>query len=162
VSLYLGLGSNLGNRKNYLKQAINKLSATFEIIDKSNIYESKAILYLNQPDFLNMVIECKTPCITPNEVLKVINKIENELGRKRDILKGPRTCDIDILFFNNREINSKDLKIPHPFATQRSFVVLPLKELKSFKELNKIYNFHESFSVEANPIGRLDMGEEND
>ena len=86
--------------------------------------------YLNQPDFLNQVLHFTTNFKSPGEVLEETLKIEKLFGRERKIDKGPRTIDIDILFWNLEIIERPNLQIPHPRLFQRSFIVTPLKELK--------------------------------
>jgi 2-amino-4-hydroxy-6-hydroxymethyldihydropteridine diphosphokinase len=145
MSLILSTGANLGDREKYLNTAKFKLCEYFELIDESNIYESPAVDYLNQPDFLNQLLEFSIPTIDPIDVLRIVNEIENELGRTRDIDKGPRTLDIDILFWELDRIDIPDLKVPHPRLFERSFIVSPLKELSYFSQLLTQYEFQDNF-----------------
>ena len=134
--IYLGLGSNIDPRKSYLKKAvyeINRLSQT-KVSKKSSIYETKAVDYTDQDDFLNAVIKIESS-LSPEVLLKKLLKIEKKLGRVRTKKWGPRTIDIDILLYGDREYKSEDLKIPHPRMTERAFVLIPLAEIADPKNL---------------------------
>jgi len=128
--VYLGLGSNLGNRYGNLQQAIKLISSNIEInlVNSSSIYETKPFGYLEQPNFLNMVIEINTS-LNATELLRTLLNIEKDLGRIREKRWGPRIIDIDILLYGNEVIYSEELKVPHPFLCERLFVLIPLKEI---------------------------------
>ena len=131
VDLYLSLGSNLGDRESNIAQATMALSINFEISDiqSSSYYDSEPLYNLDQPNFLNSVVKCKTS-LKPFEVLDVIKKVERMLGRKdRRDKNAPRIIDIDILFHGDAVIETKDLSIPHPMLTMRKFVLVPFDEL---------------------------------
>jgi len=127
---YLGLGSNLGDRKENIKNAISKLSSDPDILIKtsSSMIKSKPYGDIDQPDFINSVIEIDTD-ITAENLLSKCLTVENELGRKRNKKWGPRTIDIDILFYNNQIINSQKLIVPHPDLHNRKFVLDSLNEI---------------------------------
>lgn len=144
-NLIVSTGSNIGERYLFLKEAKSLLAENFSLIEESQIYESSAVDYLNQPDFLNQVLHFQTSEENPLEVLKVTMKVEKELGRKRDIDKGPRTLDIDLLFWNLEELNLPDLQIPHPRQFQRSFIIKPLLELSYSSQLIKKFDFPQEF-----------------
>lgn len=152
MSLILATGSNLLDRKENLENALKILKTKFKFIAASNIYTSEAIEYLDQPEFYNQVIEFEIPLFSPQEVLKIINTIEAQLGRKRDIPKGPRIIDIDIIFWNLDNINTDTLTVPHPAWEQRSFVSLPLQELPYCEKIKKKYIIPNSFSNSAFPL----------
>jgi len=152
MSLVVSTGSNLGNRQGHLSQAKEYLCKYYTLEEESGIYESPAVDYLAQPDFLNQVLVFKLPNQAPKEVILNILAIEKELGRVRDIDKGPRTVDIDILFWDREEIDIEGLQVPHPRLFQRSFIVLPLKELKIFPYLSESFNFPVSFKNKAWPL----------
>ena len=118
---YLGLGTNMGNRVKYLRDACVMLS------NHKNIS-----IYTNQDDFLNICMEIDTN-LEPEELLEVCHNIENQLKRVRTIRWGPRTIDVDILFFNNIASDDKALTLPHPRIKERAFVLIPLMDLN--KEL---------------------------
>lgn len=128
-SVYLGLGSNIEPKVEYLKKAVKKLAAEAEInLEKtSSLYLTKAYGYEDQADFINAVVYLKTS-LTPEKLLETVLKIESDLGRVRTKKWGPRTIDIDILFYNNLEYESQDLVIPHPEIKKRAFVLIPLIE----------------------------------
>lgn len=128
--VFLGLGSNLGNRYDNLQQAIRLISSNSEInlVNSSSIYETKPFGYLEQPNFLNMVIEIKTT-LNANELLKTLLNIEKNLGRIRGERWGPRIIDIDILLYGDDIIDSEELKVPHPYISERLFVLIPLNEI---------------------------------
>ncbi len=127
---YLGLGANLGNREENIKKAISRLSSDSEILIKkrSSMIETKPYGKFDQPDFINSVIEIDTD-ITAENLLSKCLTVENELGRKRNEKWGPRTIDIDILFYNDHIINSQNLTIPHPDLHNRKFVLCSLNEI---------------------------------
>ena len=128
--VYLSLGSNIGNRQEYIESAIELVGKTegIKILKKSGLYETSPVGYVEQDLFLNAVIKIETD-FSERDILKIINKIENELDRKREIRWGPRTIDIDILIFSDKKINETDLIIPHKEMLNRLFVLVPLIEI---------------------------------
>ncbi|HJV16263.1 MAG TPA: 2-amino-4-hydroxy-6-hydroxymethyldihydropteridine diphosphokinase [Bacillales bacterium] len=127
---YLSLGSNMGNRYNHLTEAIQILSTYPEIqlVDYSSIYETDPVGYEDQDLFLNMVIKIKTKW-SAEQLLEICLKTELELGRKREIRWGPRTVDLDILLYNQDNIKTEKLIVPHPRMLERAFVMTPLLEI---------------------------------
>lgn len=127
---YLGIGTNMGDRLNNLKCAceILKDNDSITISKKSKLYETKAWGYTEQDDFLNMCVEIETTLL-PEELLKVCQEVEQKLHRERIIRWGPRTIDVDILFFNDIKLKCEDLEIPHPRIQDRAFVLIPLMDL---------------------------------
>ncbi|WP_318506351.1 2-amino-4-hydroxy-6-hydroxymethyldihydropteridine diphosphokinase [Bacillus sp. T3] len=136
---FLALGSNLGDRLDHLKQAILLLEnePEIEVVNSSSIYETDPVGYEEQGPFLNMVVQVSTG-LSPAELLKLCLKIENILGRKREIFWGPRTLDLDILLYNQENIETEDLKVPHPRMHQRAFVMIPLLEINKNIHVPKI------------------------
>lgn len=126
--VFLGLGSNMGNKEENLLTAIDLLQNGGTIEKKSSIYDTKPYGYADQDNFLNIVIEFNTE-MDPNDLLIFLQGIEERLGKKIEFKNGPRTIDIDILFFNNEIINNKDLIIPHKGLEERAFVLIPLNEI---------------------------------
>lgn len=124
--IFLGLGSNIGDRAANLKDAIKLLG--FPIVAKSSLYETEPVDYLNQPWFLNQVLQCETS-FHALKLLAECQKVESELGRTREISKGPRTIDIDLLFYNDEILKTPQLTIPHPAIPQRRFVLVPMNEI---------------------------------
>ncbi len=142
MSLIIATGSNIGDSLQNLNRAKHELSKHFKLIATSRVYSSPAIDYLDQPDFFNQVLEFEMPLsIETFSILKICQQIELDLGRKRKIAKGPRTIDIDILFLHTLKISTPSLEVPHPRLFERSFVVLPLKELPYFKTLEQLFLF---------------------
>jgi 2-amino-4-hydroxy-6-hydroxymethyldihydropteridine diphosphokinase len=126
---YLSLGSNEGNRQHMLDTALSQLAQDWGKISlQSSVYETAAWGLEDQPGFLNMAVAITT-ALTAIQLLSAIRNIETLLGRKREIMWGQRTIDIDILFYNNDIINSADLVIPHPRLHERRFVLVPLLEI---------------------------------
>jgi 2-amino-4-hydroxy-6-hydroxymethyldihydropteridine diphosphokinase len=153
MSLIIATGSNIGDSKSNLQEARAELEKHFTLIAQSRIYTSAAVDYLNQPDFFNQVLEFQIPKqYAPEDVMDLLLKIELSMGRKRDISKGPRTIDIDMIFWGLTEINTPLLTVPHPRWSQRSFIVYPLQELPFFKTIEKCFTIPKSFDVEALPI----------
>ncbi len=133
---YIGLGSNMGEREDNINRAIDALDSTdgIDVAKMSSIYETEPVGYLDQPDFLNAVVEIDTD-LAPKELLARTKSIEKQLRRRRGIRWGPRTIDLDILLFDNLEMSETDLKLPHPEVRNRAFVLVPLAELAPEYEL---------------------------
>ena len=128
--VYLGLGSNVGDREEYIEQAIFLLpkKKNIEFIRRSTNYESEPVGKEDQPAFLNAAVMIKTS-LTPQKLLEETQEIETALGREREVEWGPRTIDIDILLFGDQIVSEDDLSIPHPLMHERMFVLQPLKEI---------------------------------
>lgn len=137
--VYLGLGTNMGDRLNYLDSACELIqnNSKIKILKKSKIYETKAWGYTDQADFLNMCLEIETS-LNEYDLLEFCHEVEQKLNRERIIRWGPRTIDIDILFFNDIILKDENLHIPHPRISERAFVLIPLMDLnKKLKIKNK-------------------------
>ena len=152
MSLIIATGSNIGNKLENLSSGKAALTKHFEIISESRIYKSKAVDYTSQPSFLNQVLEFKKPNLSPNSIMRLLIKLEIELGRKKYIDKGPRVIDLDILFIGLDKLSTPILTVPHPRLFERSFVLLPLKELSFYKELDKSFTFPNSIPPTATPL----------
>lgn len=130
--VYLSLGSNLGDRVGYLQQATSLLSAMPEIniVTTSSFYESEPWQMNSENWFVNAIIQISTT-FSPEELLRECQRIENQLGRKREQNSGysDRTIDIDILFYENKIINTDTLTIPHRFFHRRAFLMVPMLEI---------------------------------
>ncbi len=127
--MHLGLGSNLGERRGFLNSACDQLcSGTLSEFRTSAIYESEPLLKMPQPKYLNMVVRGLTQ-LSPEELMKKCQQIENNLGRIRKERWGSRIIDIDILSYGDKIVNADNLTIPHPEIKNRGFVLLPLLEL---------------------------------
>jgi 2-amino-4-hydroxy-6-hydroxymethyldihydropteridine diphosphokinase len=129
VITVLSLGSNVGDRLNFLTLSKTAISNTIGSIQlSSTIYETEPWGVDNQESYLNQVISVQTE-ITPIELLNKIQLIERNLGRIRTVPYGPRTIDIDILYYGERIIDIEILKIPHPHIQKRRFILVPLSEI---------------------------------
>ena len=126
--VYLGLGSNLGNRKSNLEESIRQIGEFATVKKSSSIYETEPWGLKDQPKFLNQVIFMEST-LKPNELLLRLKKIEQQMGRKKSIRFGPRLIDVDILFYADHIMNTPELTIPHPHLTERAFVLVPLAEI---------------------------------
>jgi len=127
--VYLSLGTNLGDRTANLKAAIAALPSTnFRVQKVSSFYETEPVDYLDQPWFLNCVVEGETDS-QPMDLLRALRAIESLLGSKKAFAKGPRLLDIDILLFGDLSLDTPELQIPHPRMLERRFVLAPLAEI---------------------------------
>lgn len=128
-SAYLGLGSNLGDRRQHLDAALAKLAAPdLRVTRVSSVYETEPVGFTAQRWFLNLVAEIETD-LFPMQLLSRVAKIELALGRVRTLKNGPRTLDIDILLYGRAVVRGARLQIPHPRMAERRFVLAPLAEL---------------------------------
>jgi len=127
-TVYLSLGSNVGDRTLNLKTAIEKLARVGKVQATSSLYETEPVEVSDQPWFLNCALALETQN-TPRDLLEALLGIEEEMGRQRTRNKGPRNIDIDILLFGNFILDEKGLTIPHPALQQRRFVLDPLAEI---------------------------------
>lgn len=128
VTIYLALGSNLGDRLANLKSACASLAPGVMLVKTSPIYQTAPWGFTLQPDFLNLVAEATTN-LEPEELLAVLKDLEIKLGRQANFRNGPRLIDIDILFYGDRVFRSPRLTIPHPRLAERPFVLIPLGDL---------------------------------
>jgi 2-amino-4-hydroxy-6-hydroxymethyldihydropteridine diphosphokinase len=127
--VYIGIGSNVGNRETNCRMAIERLNEKgIEVKKTSSMYETEPWGFKDQPKFINMVIEAETR-LEPERLLIVLKDIEKEMGRKETVKWGPRIIDLDILFYNDKIINQDELQIPHPYLHKRDFVLVPLSEI---------------------------------
>ena len=145
VTVYLSLGSNLGNRQENLDRALKLISERMRLGKVSSIYDTEPVGPISQPRFLNLACEVFTR-LTPEGLLALFKGIEQKMGRYSRSGE-PRIIDIDIIFFGDKVVKTADLVIPHPQMHERSFVLVPLAEIapdvihpvlkKKIKELNK-------------------------
>ena len=128
TEVYIGIGSNLGERIANISKAVALFSSYGNIESMSSVYETEPEGAKGQPDFLNCVIKAGVE-MDAARLLAVLKNIEKEMGRKRGRRNGPRLIDLDLLFYNNQVIDTPDLKVPHPRLQSRAFVLVPIVEI---------------------------------
>ena len=126
--VYIALGSNLGNRSGQLEAAVRTMASALQVIRQSPVYETEPWGYSEQPKFLNQVVEAQTD-LPPAELLHTLKAIERRLGRQPSFHYGPREIDLDILFYDDLQVQTEELTIPHPQLARRAFVLVPLADL---------------------------------
>ncbi|HEY5649285.1 MAG TPA: 2-amino-4-hydroxy-6-hydroxymethyldihydropteridine diphosphokinase [Nitrospiria bacterium] len=130
VDCYIGVGSNMGNRRGFCEEAVRKLGEFpgSDVETVSSVYETAPMERSDQDWFINCVVKLRTT-LSPQELLKACQGVEQFLGRKRTLRFGPRTIDLDVLFYGDRVIHEASLTIPHPRLHERRFVLEPLAEI---------------------------------
>ncbi len=127
--VHIGIGSNLGNRQENCLEAIRRLKPhNIAVLKRSSMIETEPWGKTDQPHFINMAIEAETD-LSPEGLLLLLKNLEKSMGREKTAHWGPRVIDLDILFYDDRIIDSEDLKIPHPHLHERDFVLRPLREI---------------------------------
>jgi 2-amino-4-hydroxy-6-hydroxymethyldihydropteridine diphosphokinase len=127
--IYIGIGSNLGDKEGNCKTAIERLSKNGIAVKKiSSPYRTKPWGVEDQPDFVNMAVKAETN-INPSELLPILKTIEKEMGRQDGVRWGPRLIDLDLLFYDDLVFSCDELAIPHPLLHEREFVLLPMTEI---------------------------------
>jgi 2-amino-4-hydroxy-6-hydroxymethyldihydropteridine diphosphokinase len=127
-TVYLALGTNLGQRLENLRRALHALAPDFAIRSISSIYETEPAYVLDQPRFYNIVLRAETS-LKPLAVLHLLKKLEQQLGRVAGERFGPRLIDLDVLFYENLVLETPELTLPHPRLPERAFVLVPLAEI---------------------------------
>jgi 2-amino-4-hydroxy-6-hydroxymethyldihydropteridine diphosphokinase len=128
-TVYLSMGSNVGDRVENLKQAIAKLPATGASVTRtSSFYETEPVDFLQQDWFVHCAVEAETG-LAPLDLLRAVRAIEARMGSKKPVPKGPRLLDIDVLLYADEIVQTAELQIPHPRMQQRRFVLVPLNEI---------------------------------
>ncbi|WP_088840777.1 2-amino-4-hydroxy-6-hydroxymethyldihydropteridine diphosphokinase [Listeria sp. ILCC797] len=135
---FLSLGSNIGEKLENLTQAVKLLAENPNItVEKvSSVYQTEPVGYEDQDIFFNIAVQIET-CLAPEALLDTCLNVEKELGRVRLFKWGPRLIDVDVLLYDDIQIDTEKLKIPHPFMQERAFVMLPLSEIA--EEVAKTY-----------------------
>jgi 2-amino-4-hydroxy-6-hydroxymethyldihydropteridine diphosphokinase len=128
---WIGIGSNLGDRLDYIRRALGLVDALPDtsLLRVSSVYDAEPVGNASQPRFLNAVAEVET-AFEAREFLRELNGIEDQCGRIRREVWGPRTLDLDLLIYGDLVIESEELTVPHPRASERAFVLVPLAELE--------------------------------
>jgi len=128
-TVYLGLGSNLGDRAANLEHGLAALQAAgADVVRRSSLYATEPVGFAPQHWFLNCVAEATTT-LMPRQLLRATQQVERALGRRKTVRNGPRTIDIDILLYGANVVSTPDLEIPHPRLAERRFVLIPLREI---------------------------------
>jgi len=127
---YIGVGSNVGKKILLCQEAISEIikSDRNRLLAQSSFYKTEPLGYTNQDWFVNGVIKIETD-LTPHELLQALKTIESHLGRRETFRWGPRTIDLDLLFYDEEQIQLEDLQVPHPRLHERQFVLIPLAEI---------------------------------
>ncbi|MFH1014126.1 MAG: 2-amino-4-hydroxy-6-hydroxymethyldihydropteridine diphosphokinase [Thermoplasmatota archaeon] len=146
--VFLGLGSNIGNKEDYINKALSFISELYEVKKISHLYLTEPVGNIKQDWFLNCVVEIKTN-VDPKKLLSSFKAIERKLGRIKTVKNGPRSIDIDILFYGDHIVNTKNLIIPHPLIQDRLFVLQPMMDINpdfihpmSKKSIHEMYKNH--------------------
>jgi 2-amino-4-hydroxy-6-hydroxymethyldihydropteridine diphosphokinase len=146
--VYLGLGSNIGDKEAHIAQALRLISEICEVKKKSHLYLTEPVGNRHQDWFLNCVVEVETE-LDPKHLLSSIKSIERTLGRVKTAKNGPRIIDIDILFFGDQIVQTKNLIIPHPLLQERLFVLQPMMDINADfvhpvlkKSIQELYKNH--------------------
>jgi 2-amino-4-hydroxy-6-hydroxymethyldihydropteridine diphosphokinase len=158
--VFLGLGSNLGERRDMLRQARQQLAALpgTSLARASGLYETAPVGGPDQGDYLNQVVELRT-ALSPRGLLEAIGRIESVLGRERLVRWGPRSIDVDILWYDGSSVAEVDLEVPHPRMEERRFVLEPLAELAPDLVLPSGSTVREALGrVMAQAVTRLEEG----
>lgn len=128
-TIYLSLGSNVGDRANHIARALDALAAAgVHVKRQSSLYSTEPVDLRTQSWFLNCVVEVETD-LMPRQLLRALQRIERDMGRRRIVRRGPRVIDIDILLYGSSVIRAVDLEVPHPRMAARRFVLVPLDEI---------------------------------
>ena len=135
----LSIGTNIGNKTLNLQKSVELLGSKVKITKVSSIYSSEALLYTEQADFYNLVLEIIYED-SPQNLLKILKKIEEDMGREQNLRYGPRIIDLDIIFFNNQIVSEENLQIPHYDWQNRKFVIEPLYEILNKELVEEEFN----------------------
>jgi 2-amino-4-hydroxy-6-hydroxymethyldihydropteridine diphosphokinase len=127
-NVYLALGTNLGDRLANLQQALAALPPLVRLVAASPVYETPPWGYVDQPAFLNQVVQAETG-LDPHTLLRTLKQIEASVGRTATFRYGPRLIDLDILFYDDLLLDTPELSIPHPHIPERAFVLVPLADI---------------------------------
>lgn len=129
TTVYLSLGSNVGDRAANIARAVETLGAAgIRVVRRSSLYVTEPVGFRAQPWFLNCAVEAET-ALMPRHLLRVLREVERRLGRRRLVAQGPRTIDMDLLFYGAHVMRTPELTVPHPRLAERRFVLVPLAEI---------------------------------
>ncbi len=152
--IVLALGSNIGNRKTNILNALDRIEKELSVnIIKSNFFESRPYGDIQQENFCNLVCEFSIDLVLkPQKLLTICKSIENQMGRIKNEHWGPRLIDIDIIFMEYEVINDNNLTIPHKEYMKRCFVLEPLKTLPSYTKFKNHFNFKHNYEIHCWPM----------
>ena len=155
----ISIGSNLGDRFSYIQTAVTSICQHPKIsnVKVSSVYETKPVGGVEQGDFLNAAISLDTE-LTPIELLKFAQQLENQAERVREVRWGPRTLDVDILTYGNEVLNSEELTLPHPRIAERAFVLVPWFEIAPDSEITNLGKLESLY----NSISKSEVVKNND
>ena len=146
--VFLGLGSNIGNKEDNINKALAVISELYIVKKISHLYVTEPVGNIKQEWFLNCVVEIQTD-VDPKKLLSAVKSIERKLGRKKTVQNGPRIIDIDILFYGDHILKTKNLVIPHPSIQDRLFVLQPMMDITPDlihpvlkRSIHELYNNH--------------------
>ena len=146
--VFLGLGSNIGNKEDNVNKALTFISELYTIKKTSHLYLTEPVGNIKQDWFLNCVVEIQTD-VDPKKLLSTVKSIERKLGRTKIVKNGPRTIDIDVLFYGDYILKTKTLIIPHPLIQDRLFVLQPMMDINPHlihpvfkRSIHELYNDH--------------------
>jgi 2-amino-4-hydroxy-6-hydroxymethyldihydropteridine diphosphokinase len=146
--VFLGLGSNIGDKEDYINKALAFISESYTVKKTSRLYLTEPVGNIKQDWFLNCALEIQTD-VDPKKLLSIFKSIERKLGRTKTMKNGPRIIDIDILFYGDHVIKTKSLVIPHPLIQERLFVLQPMMDINPDfihpvfkKSIHELYNDH--------------------
>lgn len=152
---FLSIGTNIGEREQNLQEAVRLVMANekISITAISSIYETAAVGYTEQSDFLNIAVAIETT-LSSADLLAVCQGVENDLGRVRKFRWGPRIIDLDILLYNHETIETESLTVPHPRMYERAFVLVPLEEImmQKYDMLEKVQHALQSLDIEKEGV----------
>jgi 2-amino-4-hydroxy-6-hydroxymethyldihydropteridine diphosphokinase len=157
-TVYIGIGSNLGNREENCIRAVELFEKRgIPVRKKSALHETKPWGMKGQPLFLNMAIEIET-ALTPRELLRTLKEMEKEIGREPTSRWGPRIIDLDILLFNATVVDDDNLSIPHPLMHERDFVLKPLTEIAPDAEHPVLHKSIRELMLQLDGKGKTNRG----
>ncbi len=154
VTVFIALGSNQGDRRAHLREAVRRIADCLAVERRSSVYETEPAYVTSQPRFLNMVLVGRTG-LEPHALLDCLKRIERAMGRASGMRWGPRPIDLDILLYGDRQLEAPDLQIPHPRLAERPFVLQSLAELAPDLRLPGFAAPVEELAQHAPPIGEV-------
>ena len=160
-TIYLSIGTNMGDREANLKLAVKLLAESEDVAVEavSSIYETAPVGFVDQAPFLNIAVRLSSS-LSPSDMLRLCQKVEQELGRVREFRWGPRIIDLDILLYNHENIETESLIVPHERMFERAFVLVPLMEIggPATGQLRRAHEALESMDIQKEGVVRWKKG----